>query len=121
MSQKDYRKNKGRSIEELEKLNFNTLDLYSDISIVKENILGNQLQWYGKRLIILRHLYNKSASAIATLLHVTLMNISNWERNISKPSDKEIKKLCFLFEVPDNFFSEDTVNLIIKQQLKINI
>ena len=121
MPAKGYRKTKGRSIEELEKLKFRTLDLYNNPTTLNENVNGIELNWYGKRLTILRQLYNKSCSEIAVYLDTRLLTVSEWERNRSKPCEKEIERLCFLFEVPDNFFTNETINLKIKQQLKISL
>lgn len=109
-----------RNIQLTEDFNIKILDLHSNKTNKLENSSGITLKWYGKRLTILKQFYNKTTVELSVYLSVSVTMISSWEHNKTRPTEKQIEKLATLFEVASSFFSNESVQLTINQQLEIN-
>jgi DNA-binding transcriptional regulator YiaG len=110
-------KKQGFNIYIEEEFNIKVLDLYRNKAIEDENNSGILLNWYGKRLSILRLMYNKSTVEIAVYLKTSASKISLWEKNKFRPKESYISKLELLFEVSEGFFTKECVKFEINQQL----
>ena len=110
----------GLNRQATEDFNIKILDLHSNKTNKIENGFGNSLEWYGKRLNFIKLFYNKTTVELSVYLGVSVTMISSWERNKSKPSEKQIEKLATLFELAPSFFTEESITITINQQLEIN-
>lgn len=110
----------GLDKQRTENFNIKILDLHSNKTNKLENGFGATLEWYGKRLTILKQFYNKTTIELGVYLSVSVTMISSWEHNKTRPTERQVEKLATLFEVAPSFFSNESVQLTINQQLEIN-
>lgn len=104
--------------EDREKFNLLIIQL-DNKSTTDANKLGRELKWYGKRLTMLRLIYNKTIIELCVFFNVSSSTLSSWETNKVKPSKEEIERLAFLFEVNPSFFTDKSVDVTINEQLTI--
>lgn len=104
--------------EDEERLRMEILSLNSP-SFIKKSKDAKARGWYGNRLSIIRHFYQKSGNEIAEVLNINTAKLSKFETNIEIPSDDILEKLSFIFEVPKEFFTKSIIRLSIKDQHKI--
>ena len=114
---KEISKKELQSIED-RKLRF--LDLSEDISIGIKNEKSREINWYGRRLWLLRNFYNKSLFELAFYLNNNRSTVSMWELSKEKPNLNIIMELEFIFEVNEGFFTDEIVDLRFIEQTKIN-
>jgi len=108
------------NIKKEDREKFNLLIIQLDNKTTTDaNKLGRGLKWYGKRLTILRSIYNKTIIELCVFFNVSSSTLSSWETNKVKPSKEEIERLAFLFEVNPSFFTDKNVNVTINEQLTI--
>lgn len=88
---------------------------------VCQNANANELKWYGKRLTLLLNFYNKNRLELCLYLGYNRTYFSKWERSELVPTEKVIKKLALLFEVPENFFTDKDIKIKINEQLKLEM
>lgn len=119
------RKTRDQSPDDKESLKLSLLSL--ERRNIPSSRESRKIGWYGKRLKVIRDYYEMTTDELVFLLDLkTIVDASkrtlvSWEKNHIKPSDKEIDKLCFIFEVPKEFFINDEITIKITEQLKIEI
>lgn len=70
----------------------------------------------GKKLFKLRTDTNMQKEDLAELLDVTIDDIDNWEKSLSEPSIKQIKKLALIYHISIDFLLKDYDDNCIKNK-----
>lgn len=86
---------------------------------MQENNKGKVLNWYGSRLNLIRIFYNKSVLELSVILGRSASYINELQKNHTTPSKDVIDKLSFLFEVPNEFFTDENIIIKITEQFKL--
>jgi len=103
---------------EQEAINLEIINLFGK-DFMNRNEAANTLKWYGQRLLMIRTFYNKTSSSISVATGFSRSYLSKYESNEMIPSKEFIKKVAFIFEVPERFFTDKNINIKITEQLKI--
>lgn len=74
----------------------------------------------GQIIVKLRKEKDMTQDILADRLDVSRQQISKWENDVASPSDKQIEKMCGIFQVTtDCFIVNQTVNVIEKEKVAI--
>ena len=74
----------------------------------------------GQIIVKLRKEKDMMQDILADRLDVSRQQISKWENDVASPSDKQIEKMCGIFQVTtDCFIVNQTVNVIEKEKVAI--
>lgn len=74
----------------------------------------------GQTIVKLRKEKDMTQDILADRLDVSRQQISKWENDVASPSDKQIEKMCGIFQVTtDCFIVNQTVNVIEKEKVAI--
>ena len=74
----------------------------------------------GQIIVKLRKEKDITQDILADRLDVSRQQISKWENDVASPSDKQIEKMCGIFQVTtDCFIVNQTVNVIEKEKVAI--
>lgn len=87
----------------------------------KKNSMAKEVHFYGKRLHTLMVFYNKNTLEVGSVLHLNRDKISLMCNNDYVPTEKQIERLAFLFEVPKEYFTQDEIKIKINEQIKIEL
>lgn len=91
------------------------LDLESRTVTIR-NERGKRFRWYGARLILLIKFYDKTVKEVAKAVRANPSTVRSWCSNLRKPSDLNINRLSFLFEIEKEFFTAKYVKMVITEQ-----
>lgn len=77
---------------------------------------------FGDRLKKIREYSGKSQNEVAKALNVTILEINNWERNISNVNRKNMEKLCELYGISMRIFRDTVIseNLLTDKKQEFN-
>ena len=104
-----------------EKSILKNLELDNDSFIKEQNNKAIKDKFYGKRLSFLLNLYNKSIVNLSLSIGYSsnyLHNAINNKVN-NKITKGFLSKLSFYFEIDEEFFIKDEVNIILTEQNKV--
>ncbi len=74
----------------------------------------------GQIIVKLRKEKDMTQDILADRLDVSRQQISKWENDVASPTDKQIEKMCGIFQVTtDCFIVNQTVNVIEKEKVAI--
>lgn len=111
----------------IKEINLKNEEFYLELLVLENDTLlqmntqGKVNGFYGQRLKLLMSFYDKSNMEVAGVLFVDKAKIIYFIQNRIKPTDKQISKLAFLFEVNESFFTQDSIKIKINEQLKIEL
>src|SRR5688500_11959932 len=112
------RRYEGIRTTEDEKLYIEALDLFPP-QFLRESERGKLIRWYGGRLRFLMTFYGKYGPEVGRVAFTTAATVSNWCKNMSRPTKSQLKQLGFLFEIDPKFFFLPEVTMTIKDQTTI--
>lgn len=93
----------------------------------EDNNKANTIEWYGKRLILLRNFYGRERRDILSYLvnvknfkgTMPIYRVTQWELNEVKPPPLIINHLADMFNVSPEFFTERVAHLNIVEQIRL--
>ncbi len=71
----------------------------------------SNIKFYGNRLRLLRALHNLSIGEVAKRAGMVYISISRYERGEVQPSNNFISKFSKVFDVKEEFFTDDKVTV----------